>query len=119
ATNLARQLASEPRRRTHALIGMMEDKDSVGVARALADRVDCWITLPIDRPRGQDAETLAARLREGGARDVRTAESVEAACVRLGAAAAEDERVVVLGSFYVVAPVAEALGLYCAAPARR
>ena len=119
ATNFARQLASEPRRRTHALIGMMEDKDSVGVARALAERVDCWTAIPIDRPRGQDAETLAARLREGGARDVRTAESVETACVRLGAAAAKDERVVVLGSFYVVAPVAEALGLYCAAPAQR
>jgi len=118
AANLARQLAVRPPRRTHALIGMMEDKDAAGLARELANSVDRWIAVPIDRPRGQDAAALSARLREGGAGDVRAVDSVEAACAGLLAEAANGDRVVVLGSFYVVAPAAEALGLYCAAPAR-
>ncbi len=118
AANLARQLAAEPRRRTYALIGMMEDKDAVGLARALAESIDHWTVVPIERPRGQDAATLRARLVAGGAGDVRAAESVAEACARLRAETVSGDRVVVLGSFYVVAPAAEALGLYCAAPAR-
>ncbi len=116
AANLARQLRREPVRRTFAVIGMLEDKDTEGVARALRDVVHCWVAVPIDRPRGQDETRLAQRLKDGGAKRVREANSVTRACDDLRSEVGKGDRVIVLGSFYVVAPAGEALGLYCAPP---
>ncbi|MEQ8860204.1 MAG: bifunctional tetrahydrofolate synthase/dihydrofolate synthase [Pseudomonadales bacterium] len=60
---LRQQLALRwPGRRFVAMTGMLADKDSAGVASAMADAVRAWVCVPTPGPRGLAAADLAARL---------------------------------------------------------
>jgi dihydrofolate synthase/folylpolyglutamate synthase len=60
---LAVQLAlRHPGRRFVALLGMLADKDSAGVAAAVGEQVGSWICLSTSGPRGLSGADLAARL---------------------------------------------------------
>jgi dihydrofolate synthase / folylpolyglutamate synthase len=120
ARNLAAQLRERPlpraatvggTGRTFAVIGVLADKDSAGIAAALAPVIDRWIVCPLPGPRGIDAGELAARL----ARDPKTVElaaSVTAGCEAARAEARPGDRVVVCGSFYTVGPALQWLQIY-------
>src|SRR5208282_622383 len=59
---LAEELAArEPRARTLAVVGMLEDKDAGGVARQLDAQIDHWILCGIEEPRGLRAPQLRER----------------------------------------------------------
>jgi dihydrofolate synthase/folylpolyglutamate synthase len=91
---------------THAVFGMLKDKDIGGVCRALKDRFSTWFAADLAVPRGASADTLANALRAAGA-------SGEVVCFKnpLEAYAAarkrsgENDRIVVFGSFHTVAEV--------------
>jgi dihydrofolate synthase / folylpolyglutamate synthase len=91
---------------SHAVFGMLKDKDIDGVCRALKDKFSTWSVAGLAVPRGATADALANALRAAGA-------SGEVACFKnpLEAYAAarkrsgENDRIVVFGSFHTVAEV--------------
>jgi dihydrofolate synthase/folylpolyglutamate synthase len=104
--------AQRPSGRTLAIAGLLADKDAAAIARALDPEVDRWLLAGItDEPRGLSAEQLEQRLPPLRA-PLERAASVAAACERARALARPRDRIVVLGSFHVVGPALEWLGLY-------
>jgi dihydrofolate synthase / folylpolyglutamate synthase len=92
--------------KTHAVFGMLKDKDICGVIAAVADAVDHWYVAGIEAPRGASAEHLASELARLGYADrsenfASLAQAFDAVCNR----AAQDDRILVFGSFYTVAEI--------------
>jgi len=98
--------------RTLAVVGMLADKDVEAVAEALDPVVDDWVVAGLPPPRGLDADALAGRLRGRVRGTTVTAPDVASACDLAAGTARTGDRVVVFGSFHVVGPALEHLGLY-------
>ena len=97
---------------THAVFGMLRDKDIGGVIARLGDRVDHWHLGPTPGPRGCDTAGIAALLRErGGASKGAISEYPELAAAYDGARerAGADDRILAFGSFLTVAEVIRAI----------
>ncbi len=97
--------------RTHAVLGMLADKDIAGALLPLKGKVDYWHLATLQGPRGTTAEALAALLVEqqlGG--EIHTYDSPRAAMLAAKGAAGESDRILAFGSFYTVAGALEALG---------
>lgn len=110
---LAGALAARPcAGKSFAVAGMLADKDVAAVAATLDPLIDHWLLAGIDgEPRGLDAAALRARLPplRGG---IELATDTAAACARARALSSPRDRVIVFGSFYVVGPALQWLGLY-------
>ncbi|MGZ8265867.1 MAG: bifunctional tetrahydrofolate synthase/dihydrofolate synthase [Burkholderiales bacterium] len=104
---LARNLARMPKAdRTYAVFGMLRDKDIAGVAAELKPHVDEWLVAGIDAARGTDAAHVQAELARAGVIErVSTHASVAASYTQACDRAAENDRILVFGSFYTVAAV--------------
>lgn len=91
--------------RVIAVCGMLTDKDAAGVASALAGRFDAWHLVDLsDQPRGLTATALAGRLAPVLADTPVLIGSGTADTLRnIAADAAENDLVVVFGSFLTVA----------------
>ncbi|MFO1321654.1 MAG: bifunctional tetrahydrofolate synthase/dihydrofolate synthase [Burkholderiales bacterium] len=95
--------------RTHAVFGMLRDKDIAGVAGAVKAHVDRWYLGPLEGPRGADAQTLLRALDEAGVYDeARAFANVREALDVARAAAGADDRILVFGSFLTVSHALEA-----------
>jgi dihydrofolate synthase/folylpolyglutamate synthase len=96
---------------THAVFGMLRDKDIAGVIRKLGDRIDHWHLAPTPGPRGCDTDALAALLREHGAPGctVTRYPDIAAAYESARVAAGPDDRILAFGSFLTVAEVMRAI----------
>jgi dihydrofolate synthase/folylpolyglutamate synthase len=106
AAALADQLRSRAcAGRTWAIIGLLADKDADGVIRALADVVDQWHPVTLVGARGRAGADLATRLRLAGIQAIVPHEDIADACQVARAGADGGDRIVVLGSFHLVAPV--------------
>jgi dihydrofolate synthase/folylpolyglutamate synthase len=91
---------------THALFGVLADKDLAGVIREAAGVVDRWHVVGLDGPRGCDPACVARALEAAGLGDrVTLYPSVEAGYRALRATVRPPDRVVAFGSFHTVAPV--------------
>jgi dihydrofolate synthase/folylpolyglutamate synthase len=100
-----------PAARTVAVLGMLADKDVVAVVNQLDDLVDEWLLCTVGDARGLSAQQLSARL--GATRGSQHFfESVAAACEAAQASTTHHDRVLVCGSFHVVGPALQWLGLY-------
>ncbi|MFC5300545.1 bifunctional tetrahydrofolate synthase/dihydrofolate synthase [Azospira restricta] len=96
--------------KTHAVVGMLADKDVGGALAALAGKVDHWHLATLAVPRGATAETLAQAIAGqnlGGSVDLHADPAAAFAAARK--AAGEDDRILAFGSFYTVAAVMRAL----------
>jgi len=96
--------------RTHAVVGMLSDKDIVGALQPLKDKVDVWHVATLTGPRGTSAEALAAIIssaRLGG--EIICHASPQAAMQAAKGQAAESDRILAFGSFYTVAGALQAL----------
>lgn len=96
--------------RTHAVVGMLADKDIAAALAPLKDKVDYWHAATLAGPRG----TPAARLQEiisaaGLGGTVTTYDSPDAAMRAAIGQAGESDRILAFGSFYTVAGVRDAL----------
>ena len=98
--------------RTIAVASLLADKDAAAVTRALDALVDHWVLAGVnDEPRGLSAEAFAARLPPlRGACEL--ASTVAVACERARSQARPGDRIVAMGSFHVVRPALQWLGLY-------
>jgi dihydrofolate synthase/folylpolyglutamate synthase len=113
AAHLAELLAAETRDGgTIAIVAMLDDKDIEGVVAALDERVALWIATTAASHRALPAQELARRVANASGRPCLVESSLDAA---LGAArreVSENGRILVTGSFYIVGPALQALGLY-------
>jgi dihydrofolate synthase/folylpolyglutamate synthase len=99
---------------THAVVGMMADKDLVGTLRHLKGKVDHWHLCNLPAPRGATAERLAQVLAElgieaGAESSIHTHQTPAQAWAAARAAADENDRIVICGSFVTVADVTRAI----------
>ena len=96
--------------RTHAVVGMLGDKDIVGALQALKGKVDVWHVATLGGPRGTSAEALAAIIAGAGlGGEVICHASPQAAMQAAKGQAAESDRILAFGSFYTVAGALQAL----------
>ena len=96
---------------THAVFGMLRDKDIGGVIARLGDRVDHWHVAPTPGPRGCDADGVAALLRQRHGATCSVSEYADLAAAFAGARerAGADDRILAFGSFLTVAEVMRAI----------
>ncbi len=104
---LARNLARMERAsRTYAVFAMLDDKDIGGVIAATKQQIDEWCVGTIESARGATALRLSEALAlEGVTEGVSKHGSVSAAYAQACDKAAENDRIVVFGSFHTVAAV--------------
>ena len=89
---------------TWAVFGMLRDKDIGGVVRHLRERVDHWLCVTLDGPRAATAEQLAQIVRqEKPGADIHAFDGVAQAYAAARERAADDDRILVFGSFLTVA----------------
>lgn len=96
---------------THAVLGMMADKDVAGVVGLLADRIDVWHLAAPQLPRAMPVEDLAgivARIAPGAR--IACYDCVANAYAAACEAAGETDRILAFGSFFTVAEVLAARG---------
>ena len=99
---------------THAVFGMLRDKDIDAVVRRIGARIDHWHLATLGGPRGSTADQLAARLRAGGVgtaagQSIREYASVADAYHGARDLAEADDRILAFGSFLTVADVMRAI----------
>jgi dihydrofolate synthase/folylpolyglutamate synthase len=95
---------------THAVLGMLKDKDIAGVCRALKGRISSWSVADLAVPRGASADALAEALKSAEAGGVvsRFANPRDAyAAARRRSS--ENDRILVFGSFHTVADVMQGI----------
>jgi dihydrofolate synthase / folylpolyglutamate synthase len=91
---------------THAVFGMLSDKDVAGVVRLLRDKVDVWHLTDLPGGRGMPARALGELLAaEGIAERVHLHADPATAFSAAREAAGENDRIIVFGSFLTVAGV--------------
>ncbi len=88
---------------THAVFGMLKDKDIAGVARAMDTVVERWHIAALATPRTATAEEIVAIFAVAGiGAPVQIHTDIRAAYAAACHAAGKDDRIVVFGSFYAV-----------------
>ncbi len=93
---------------THAVLGVMRDKDIAELLRHIVPLVDCWHLCDLPLPRAASADALAALVRAAsGSRKISLHCHADPATALAAAAAGADpaDRIVVFGSFYTVGGV--------------
>lgn len=113
AAVLAEALASAPEAvRTFGIIGVLDDKDVEGIALPLSPIVDEWIAVTADSPRAIRSDELARRISNACNRPCRIAESLDDAMEYSRRNAAENDRILLTGSFFLIGPALRILELY-------
>lgn len=112
AENLALLLAEKPSNgRTYAVVGMLKDKDSDALFRALDGQIDHWFCGGLSGERGLDGQTLGESVRNalGTKQQVSIAITVEEAYSQAIKAAHNGDRLLVFGSFHTIEAVMRSL----------
>jgi len=92
--------------RTHAVVGMLRDKDIAEVCGRLRGKVSHWYACTLDAARGASAAEVARAIAASGAGGVVTEHtSPREAFAAAREAAGQGDRIAVFGSFYTVADV--------------
>ena len=100
--------------KTHAVVAMLADKPIADVVELVSSEIDCWYTAGLETvPRGLSARRMADAV-EQLASDVKlcSAATVAGACDQALAAATEDDRIIIFGSFYTVAEAMQFFALH-------
>lgn len=112
AQTLADNLANcVERRRTIAVFAALADKDIAAMVDALRAHIDTWVVVGLSSARALSTENLAERLRQLGVKAVVSADSVASACALARDLARPGDRILAFGSFLVVGPALDCLGL--------
>lgn len=99
---------------THAVFGMLHDKDIAGVVAKLGGRVDHWHVGPTPGSRGTSAAEIADIVRAataagGAGQSITQHESIGHAYAAAREAASADDRILAFGSFLTVADTMRAI----------
>lgn len=111
ARELAKALATlPPRARVIGVVGILADKNADEIVGELTAVIDAWVLCALDGARGRTAEQLRAEL-SPPVSVIGMTPSVAEACALARAIAGPNDRIVVLGSFHVVGPALDWLGV--------
>ena len=99
---LATWLGGAPSRRTHAILGMLNDKDAAAIAGILAPYIDSWHLAGLGGARGQSARELAARVADEISAPVLW-DNIGKAVAGVSQMARPGDRIVIVGSFHTLA----------------
>ena len=95
---------------THAVFGMLADKDIAAVVKLLDGKIDTWQLASLPAPRGVSAADLGQILQRAGVKGERTLHENPAAAYRAALGrAGEGDRILVFGSFLTVTDVMQVL----------
>ena len=96
----------------HAVLGMMLDKDWVGVLQPMVKQIGHWYLAPVDSPRSASPAQLQETLLGLGVKptQIESFENPAAAYAAARKTATESDRIVAFGSFLTVADVLRDLG---------
>jgi len=97
--------------KTHALLGMMQDKDITGTLAELKDVFDEWHLVNLLQERAASPATLQKHLQELDIKASHSYASVETAYAELSQHWQEQDLLVVFGSFHTVAGLLEIVNL--------
>lgn len=111
AEALGAMLDTRPEQTRVAIVGMLGDKDVGSIVDVLAPHVDEWVAVTAQSPRAIPAAELGRRIANRLNRDCLIADSMEAAVEEARNAAGKSGEILVVGSFSVVGPLQETLGL--------
>ena len=101
---------SEHQGKTIAVFAMLADKDMAGVIQALASEIDAWYIASIDHIRGASVESLSMLVAEALPNAaIKKFNQVEDALHQACIDACENDRIIILGSFFTVAEAMHAL----------
>jgi len=98
---------------TRVVIGMLRDKDVLGVTQLFSGLVGAWYVADLPAPRGASASELVSHIHLGDSKLAPTVKMFSSPAMALQAAqmdADPDDRIVVVGSFLTVASAMESLG---------
>ncbi|AIL32620.1 folylpolyglutamate synthase [Basilea psittacipulmonis DSM 24701] len=101
---------------THAVIGMLKDKDSLESIKCMGKRIDHWYCATLEGERGRAGDELAETIRalnpadKDGLPSVQSFNTPEEAFEKALQNAHQDDRIVVFGSFLTVAAILKKLG---------
>lgn len=101
-----------PASRRLGLFGMLADKDLEGVVAPLRRHFDELLCVGLDSARGTTSAATLARARAAGVEHAQALPDVASACDLAVATTGPGDRVVAFGSFQLVGPVMQRLGLY-------
>ncbi len=96
---------------TTVIFGILDDKDAAGVILPLRDQVDRWIAVTADSHRAVPASELARQVANLCDRACLVADSLASAMEFARRDVAENDRILVTGSFFLVGPALKQLGL--------
>jgi dihydrofolate synthase/folylpolyglutamate synthase len=91
--------------KTHAVVGMLKDKDIASVFKIMQNVIDHWHVAPLNTPRSATAPQLLDYLLALDITSVRHYPSITIAYNQASLTAQPGDRIVVFGSFYSVAEV--------------
>jgi dihydrofolate synthase/folylpolyglutamate synthase len=111
AQTLAGHLAHLDKRKTIAVFAALADKDLAAMVESLRTQVDLWVPAGVASPRALPVQTLTERLGQLNVNVASGASSVREACIQAAGLARPGDRVLVFGSFLVVGPALDWLGL--------
>jgi dihydrofolate synthase/folylpolyglutamate synthase len=94
------------------VIGILGDKNLDAFADQLGDIAHRWIACTVDDARARTGDDIARRLLEIGMKEVKSADSPEAALALAREETAPGGRIIVCGSFRLVGPALRWLGIY-------
>lgn len=92
-----------------AVFSILADKDIDTVLELVKEQFDYWYIAPLNLPRGMSTEALQEKIQTHGIGNIKAFESIQAAYQAALAAASENDRITVFGSFHTVAEVMEML----------
>ena len=110
AAVLGENLGKSPRRTT-AIVGILDDKDIDGILGQLVSCVDRWIAVTAESPRAVRAGELSRRIANHCNKACLTATSFDEAMEFARRTVAENDRILVTGSFFTVGPVLARLAI--------
>lgn len=94
-----------------AVFAMLKDKDIAGVAQPLRDQVDEWLVAALPGPRGADARRVEQALVSiGVSASISRFESAADAYEWALRSAAQNDKILVFGSFFTVGAIVQARG---------
>jgi len=91
--------------KTWAVFSMLEDKDILNTLALMRPEVSEWVIAPLDCKRAAPLATLKKIFRKADISSVRECESITAAYQVAKTNAAAGDRIIIFGSFYVVAAI--------------
>ena len=103
AIKLSDNISKSKYRKTHAVIGLLKDKDVYSLIKPMANMIDQWYCGTINNDRGVNSKEIKTHMSSVvNSKNVHTFKSIPDACQSAISSLKSNDRLVIYGSFYTV-----------------